>query len=377
MIATSFDMDVILAPDSKEEGNHHPQRNILHVSGPSHSSNSKTPDLPSWTTFSSRSSSPSSQSDNESIWPTPTPENHDITEQVDVGAGASFQLPELLHSAGKQASGAIARSSPIFIGVVIPIRRPLHSSPPKNSRLERGVVSTNNKAEIGRKREVAPGPVQVNIVSEDSAARTPVSNTLLSALTNTFERNKYPDPNAPQHSPGPASSIQLALVRKAKEDSAVSAPTGKGILKVIRPTQLRPLDVDALLGTEVAPMRIDRKRSEEARIRMTHVRFQLDGEIIGVGDGDGAGGVEKLGENGGSHERMVGDASGIYTELRLSRDAMYAERLETMFGPGSNSRGAGVKPKKVRYSGYTVLCLLTRLGRHQRRLTERTQMSSR
>jgi hypothetical protein len=356
MISTSLDMDIILAPDSEEEGNHHSQRDILHVPSPSpHSSDSKTPDLPSWTTFSSRSSSLSSQSDHEHISSAPTPENPHITKQVDIGADASFRLPELPHPAGKQASGAIARSSPIFIGVVIPIRRPLHSSPPKGNRLARdtnvinGVVSTNNnKAEIDGKRGVAPGLAQVNGVSEDSAAPTPVSNTLFSALTNTFERNKYPDPNAPQHSPGPASSIQLTLVRKAKEDSALSAPAGRGILKVIRPTQLRPLDVDALLGTEVAPMRIDRKHSEEARIRMMHVRFQLDGKIIGVGDGDGAGGVENLGESGGSHERMVGDASGIYTELRLSRDAMYAERLETMFGPGSNSRGAGVKPKKVR-----------------------------
>lgn len=333
--STCLDMD---APDC------HPQRDMLHVPSPTpHVSSSKTPDLPSWTTFSSRSSSPSSKSVNESVH-IHSPEKSHIAKQVDVGTDASLQLPELSHSAGKQASGAIVRRSSVFIGVVIPIRRP------KSNRLERdtnvigGVVSTNNKAEMDGKQQVVSRPAQGNSVSEDSAALTPVSNTLLSALTNTFERNKYPDSHTPQHSLGPASSTQLTLVRKAKGNSTASMPTGRSILKVIRPTQLRPLDIDALLGTAVAPIRIDRKRSEEARVSTMQVRFQLNGKIIGVGDGDGAG---EAGESGGSHKRMVGDASGIYTELRQSRDAMYAERLETMFGPGSNSRGAGAKPKKV------------------------------
>jgi hypothetical protein len=36
-----------------------------------------------------------------------------------------------------------------------------------------------------------------------------------------------------------------------------------------------------------------------------------------------------------------------YAEPRLSRDAMLSERLENMFGPGNDRRGAGAKPKKV------------------------------
>jgi len=353
VMSTLLNMDDILAPDSEEEDSDHPQRHALHGLNPSpHSSGSKKLDLSSWTTFSGPPSNVSSHSDNEITHSILTPEKHHRTEQVDDSTGASSQLVKSPHLIAKQASGTKARSSPKFIGVVIPMRRPLHSNSPNigltkrdTDIINRVVSSSNGKAEMDRKRDVTPGSSEDG-VSDASAAPIPATKTLLSALTNTFERNKYINTHTARPSSGlaDASLPPSTLVSKAK-DTAASALTSKGTLKVLRPTQLRQADIDALLGTNVAPMRIDRKRGGEARFRMAHRRFQLD-----AGGGDGVGG-EQADESGARYGRNEGDGGDggriRYTEPQPSRHAMFTERLEKMFGPGSRSSGAGAKPKKV------------------------------
>src|ERR1700729_1130598 len=71
-VSTSLVMDSILAPDSEEEDNQTIQANAPTLdSSKSHSSRSRSPDLPSWTTFSSTSSHSSSEEQDEIVSPLP------------------------------------------------------------------------------------------------------------------------------------------------------------------------------------------------------------------------------------------------------------------------------------------------------------------
>jgi hypothetical protein len=205
--------------------------------------------------------------------------------------------------------------------------------------------------------------------SYDSAtASIPGNDTLLSALTNAFEWNKYTDTATPRGGPRPRGWTGQEILGRAKDDTIPWAvPSNRSILKVLRRGPLRQNDVDALLGTSVAPARIDRKLGDGRlqKATETNVRFLLGEKVRDTGEEGNV--AEQIPENGDREVRKNDRYEGIktmatgfqYAERGPSKNDMFSERLETMFGPGNHGRGMGNKPKKVRrLSIYLFLCFL-------------------
>ena len=143
------------------------------------------------------------------------------------------------------------------------------------------------------------------------------------------------------------------------------ASVNRGTLKPARPVPLRQTDIDALLGTAVAPMQIDKKSTDEAYLNGAtnmNVRFLLKESVGKAGDEKEVGG--HLDDSEEKYETTAnGDRQPTYFEPRPSRNTLLNERLERMFGAGRHTRGVGAKPKKVCHMPkYILLDVLSDFG---------------
>ena len=372
---TAIDLDTILAPDSEEDDQaSQPDLSMFNTSKPQ-SSSSRQPDLPSWTTYSNTASSGSSAGEDEILDSPPsakkpkmghrgvhgrkpaskpdlvdsrsalhhTPSHNTIP--VDISTDTHGQSPKSPAASAKRARSSMQRSS-TFIGVVIPVHRPQHSDaakldhPVRVKRVPEGVAASDeHRNGTDTESDSAPDPSSASGISDHPSAPAPGTNNLLSALTNTFARNRYLGEHAPCPRLPPYRSNPPVLARKTTSGS-------RGVWKADRPVPLRQGDVDTLLETDVGPMRVDRSCSDEARLpnaTSTHVRFLLEGKMVSTGNEE-AYEVNHV-DRGGDGQRK----EPAYTTPRPSQTSMFVERLETMFGSGHHNQGSGAKPRKVCY----------------------------
>jgi hypothetical protein len=382
-VSNSLALDTILAPDSEKEDNQIIKQAEVSTVNPSKplSSGSSQHDLPSWTMFSNASSeaedeiilSPSKKgpmnkqtvregktaSHTGVIQPQPAALGSPPHTPIPVTPNSKAPATSPPSPSTKRTSGITPRSS--FVGVVIPIRRPWQSDSPhieharRKTHAAHGIASSGvHTAEMDTESDVIHDPGSGS-GADNSPASNSGTNNLLSALTNTFEKNRYVEADTPSPSPRLVDPLPVrrTLVSKATEVSNAGT-SSRGILKVYRPVPLRQTDIDVLLGTNVAPMRVNEKCNDgERRRRATrmNVRFLLEGIAV---DGAETVDMREQSERSNGHREKSAHPSGdghmsqpSYTKPRPSQTSMFVERLETMFGPGNNNHGTGNKPKKV------------------------------
>lgn len=135
----------------------------------------------------------------------------------------------------------------------------------------------------------------------------------------------------------------------AYEASNVTIPevvmTRKGILKPECLIPLHSMDMDRSLQTDVAPVRFRRMHQRSAT--KSGVRFLLQGRIVAAEDAVRVGDSSVQEDSIGRAEAEVATEPS-YATPRAPRHVAFVDRLESMFGPGSENRGTGPKPKKVR-----------------------------